>query len=826
MDKRYNNLNKTILDKVFDGAKKSFDFSMEFKSGNDSVNASFEDYFEDTFARIQLMGNKSESKGFAGAEAFALNAFNVVAHTRELHKQIDDYFANEVNQTLLDAYGMNEEEKTAYRKELKEKVSDSIGFKGNTPEENAFIDKINAAFDMNQGNSNADYLKETLNYLSNVSRYIENGASQKDALTTAFNDASFTGANIDIATVLSSEISILADSLGKDEKKNDLYMKDISANYVDEIDNREVSPESFSYSYEKNPQNLTKDEKAWAQKAFGRIIFNTMDMESGWDVFNMDLTNFRANGEQIISDEEFQNAKNQTGALNPEKMEEFQEKIVAKMASGAEISVIDRTPEKAVNINLAEIKAKTPAEKFLFGYPDSLTAADKQWAQDVTANLINYNGGMVEVNRFYADGKQIIPNDENSKNLSFEDCSRLIAQKIASGAEIAVRVSAFNQELELMTMDAQDMAAINPEKAPVTLESFAAHFKADPNNLTPEEKEWAREAYDKMFLSSMDLSNGWDPSTVNIQAFCANGQRIISDEELAKTGPEDVDNLKAKIAFSLASGDKVTVRREIEEKSVSFDLSSVKVSHEIDKEQAEPTKDEPAKTEPAKTEPAKTEPAKTEPTKTEPTKTEPAKTEPAKTEPAKTERAKVIRFKTDPAKTDPSKKQPAKIPAKNISRKNINARMLRLKKQMLQRQRIAANMAKVQNAVKNAQKNASINAQRNAQKNSAKTTINQKPSFIENFMRKILVSLVKGFLGIDLDEVINKQKEAEKSADKTDEKKKTESSRTKTDFNELMKKEAEASGKKLPTEKTFAKTNEKVNEKTNEKTLTQKGLAK
>lgn len=787
----HKNLTKQILNQVFDGAKKSFSFPMEFKSGEDSVSVSFEDYFEDTFARIQLMGDKSESKGFACAEAFALNAFNVVAHTRELHKQIDDYFANEVNQTLLDAFGMNEEEKTAYCKQLKNMVSDEIGLKGKTPEETAFIEKINAAFDMNQGSSNSDYLKETLNYLSNVSRYIENGASQKDALDAAFNDASFTGGNIDIATVLSSEISTFADSLGKDEKKNDLFMKDISANYVDEIDNREVSPESFSYHYQTNPQKLTKDEKAWAQKAFGRIIFNTMDMESGWDVFNMDLTNFRANGEQIISDEEFQNAKNQTGALNPEKLEEFQEKIVAKMAAGAEISVIDRIPEKSVNINPAEIKVKTAAEKFLFGYPESLTAADKQWAEDVTANLINYNGGMVEVNRFYADGKQIIPNDENSKNMSFEDCSRLIAQKIASGAEIAIRVSAPNQALELMTMDAQDMAAINPEKEPVTRESFAAHFKADPNNLTPEEKEWAREAYDKMFLSSMDLSNGWDPSTVNIQAFCANGERIISDEELAKAGPEDVDNLKAKIAFSLVSGDKITVRREIQEKSVSFDLSSVKVSHEIDKEKSEPTKDEPAKTEPAKTGPAKTEPTKTGPAKTEPSKKQPAKTQPVK-------------------------KAPAKIPANNISRKNLNARKIRFKKQMLQRQRIAANRAKVQNAVRNAQRN----AQRNTQSNPQKTTINQKPSFIENFMRRLLVNLVKGFLGIDLDEIMNKQKEAEKSADKTNEK--TESSRTKTDFNELVKKEAQASGKKLPTQNTFAKTNEK----TNEKTLTQKGLAK
>ena len=78
------------------------------------------------------------------------------------------------------------------------------------------------------------------------------------------------------------------------------------------------------------------------------------------------------------------------------------------------------------------------------------------------------------------------------------------------------------------------------------------------------------------------------------------------------------------------------------------------------------------------------------------------------------------------------------------------------------------------------------------------------------------VNLVKGFLGIDLDEIINKQKEAEQSADKTA------SSRTKTNFNEIVKKEAEASGKKLPTQKTFKKTNVKVNEKT----LTQKGLAK
>ena len=447
MNMKHNNLTKRILNQVFDGAKKSFDFSMEFRNGNDSVSVNFEDYFEDTLARIQLLDNRSEKKGFSTAEAFALNAFNIVAHIREMHKQIDDYFSNDVNQTLLDAYGMNEEEKNAYRKQLKDMVSDTIGFKGNTPEETAFIEKVNAVFDMGQGGSNPDYLKETLNYLSDVNRYIENGASQKAALDAAFNDASFLGGNIDIATVLSSEISTFADTLGKDEKMNESVMQNVTKNYVDEIDSKEVSPESFSYHYQTNPNNLTRDEKEWAQKAFGRILFNTMDMENGWDVFNMDLTNFRANGEQIISDEEFQNAKDKTGALNPEKQAALQEKIVAKMAAGAEISVINRTPEKSVNINPAEIKVKTPAEKFLFNYPDSLTAADKQWAQDVTANLLNYNGGMVEVNRFYANGEQIIPNDENSKNLSFEDCAKMIAQKIASGAEIGVRLSAFNQEL-------------------------------------------------------------------------------------------------------------------------------------------------------------------------------------------------------------------------------------------------------------------------------------------------------------------------------------------------------------------------------------------
>ena len=770
MNMKHNNLTKRILNQVFDGAKKSFDFSMEFRNGNDSVSVNFEDYFEDTLARIQLLDNRSEKKGFSTAEAFALNAFNIVAHIREMHKQIDDYFSNDVNQTLLDAYGMNEEEKNASRKQLKDMVSDTIGFKGNTPEETAFIEKVNAVFDMGQGGSNPDYLKETLNYLSDVNRYIENGASQKSALDAAFNDASFLGGNIDIATVLSSEISTFADTLGKDEKMNESVMQNVTKNYVDEIDSKEVSPESFSYHYQTNPNNLTRDEKEWAQKAFGRILFNTMDMENGWDVFNMDLTNFRANGEQIISDEEFQNAKDKTGALNPEKQAALQEKIVAKMAAGAEISVINRTPEKSVNINPAEIKVKTPAEKFLFNYPDSLTAADKQWAQDVTANLLNYNGGMVEVNRFYADGKQIIPNDENSKNLSFEDCAKMIAQKIASGAEIGVRLSAFNQELELMTMDAQDMAAINPQKEPVTAESFKAHFQADPNNLTPEEKEWAREAYDKMFLSSMDLSNGWDPRTVNIQAFCANGQRIISDEELAKTGPEDVDNLKAKIVFSLASGDKISVRREIEEKSVSFDLSSVKINNEVSKQQTEPAKTEPAKTEPAKTEPAKTQPAKTEPSKKQ------------------------------PAKTQPAKKAPAKIPAKNVNPKNINARKNRFKKQMLQRQRIAANKAKVQNAVNKAQRNASINAQRNMAQNTAKTTINHTPTFIENFMRRLLVNLVKGFFGVDLNEILNKQKAAENTAP----------TRTKMNFAELSGTNSKTNQIRKPTEKTHEKTHEKT----------------
>lgn len=703
---------KDILGRVFERTKNSFSFSVDFTSGSDSVSVKFEDYFNDTLANVQLRAEKSEDKRFAYAQAFALNAMNFAAQTREMHKQIDEYFSNENNRGLIEGYGVSEEEKTKIAKQIKDYVSDTLSVKVKTKEETAFVEKINAVFD--KSGSNVDCLKDTLDYISNVNRYIENGLSEKDALNSAYNDLAFLGGNTDVAEALSGEISALTDSLDKDSKVISSNMQDITENYVNTIDNNEVSARSFSESYRANPQKLTQEEKTWAHKVYGRILLNTMDLDNGWDVFNMDVRNFRSNGKQIISDEEFESAKDEKGIIQPEKQQEMEGKIAAMVAEGEDISVINRAPEKPLSINPSDVWVKKPSENYISRYPDSLTAEDKKWAEDITSNLLSYSaasmGGLgVELTRFMADGEQIISDEEYEKNLPLEEYSKKIAERVASGAVMSIRMSAperlgvnertgrtviaIQEEPELMLID---MSEIVSEKEPITHDEFAAHFKASPDNLSAEDKAWANEAFDKMYYGSMDLSNGWDTNSVKLTSFCANGKQIVSDEEFAKASPEEIDNLKAKVAFSLASGDKISVRREIEEKSVSFDVSSIKVQKEADKEKAEP----------------------------------------AKTEAEESKIVNNIKF-VDPLQT-------------NVRQMAVTPEILEAKKQIPQSHNIPKD-----NVVVN---------------ENAKDNTTQKNSSYKGFLYRLMVNLVKEFLGIDLDKIIDKDKTAEKTAENSVEK--------------------------------------------------------
>ena len=768
---------KDILGRVFEGTKKSFSFSVDFTSGNDSVRVKFEDYFDDTLAHVQLMSEKSEDKRFAYAQAFALNAMNFAAQTREMHKQIDEYFANENNRGLLEKYGISEEEKAEVGKQIKDYVSETLSVKGKTKEETAFVEKINAVFD--KSGNNVDCMKDTLDYISNVNRYIESGLSEKDALNSAYNDLSFLGENTDVAEALSGEISTLAESMDNDSKTIENNMQDITKNYVDAIDSNEVTARSFSESYRANPHNLTQDEKTWAHKVYGRIMLNAFDLDNGWDVFDMDVRNFRSNGKQIFSDEEYESAKDERGFITPEKQQEMEEKITAMVANGEEITVRNRTPEKSVEVNPSEVWVKKPSEKYLSRYPDSLTAEDKQWAEDITTNLLSYSaasmGGLgVELTRFMADGKQIISEEEYEKNLPLEEYSKKIAERVASGAVMSIRMSAperfgtnertgrtviaIQEEPETMLVD---MSEILSEKEPVSHDEFAAHFKAAPDKLSPEDKTWASEAYDKLYYESMDLGRGWDPNTVKLTSFCANGKQIVSNEEFAKASPEEIENLKARVAFSVASGDKISVQREVEEKTVSFDVSSIKVQKEANKE-----------------------------------KVEPAKTEPAKTEPEKSEIVNNNNIiYVDPLLT-------------NVRQTAVTPEILEAKKQIPQSQNIPKDNIVVNENEKD------------------KTT--QKNSSHKGFLYRLMVNLVKEFLGIDLDQAIDKDKAAEKTDEKSAEKpaQKTVSKSVEKSFGSSNKKAQPVRVKISFSDITNTNTKKNVTkpvEKTNEKTLTQKG---
>lgn len=451
------NVFKEVLTKSFTQTMEDFSYNVDLQNGDDKISVSFEDYFEDTLANIQFMSENSEEKSTDCAMAFSLHSINYAAQTRDMHNRIDDFFASADNQDWLKENGIADDEKSALCQELKDFISDKMAIKGRTKEEKEFVEKINAVFD-SKGENPDDHLENALDFISDVNKYRQNGYNTKDALNSAYNDLAFLDGSNKIADAIFNNISALAGSI--DKEAADEYMKDIFANYIEED---EVNAGSFSEHYTAAPGSLTPDEKEWAHKVYCKMLYDTLDPDNGYDLSNVKHTSFVANGEQIISNEEFENAKDKNGVIAPEKLQAMEEKIAAKAASGQQITVRKYVPEKSVDIKPADILLKNNSamsfrifNEHYRSNPDRLTKHDIEWANEAFDNIIhsieNARSELkaldVDMSGFYANGKQIITNKEyaNAKNekgeLAPEKESEMklrIAAKLAAGDKITVR---------------------------------------------------------------------------------------------------------------------------------------------------------------------------------------------------------------------------------------------------------------------------------------------------------------------------------------------------------------------------------------------------
>ena len=181
---------KEVLTTAFTQPMEDFSYNVDLQNGDDKISVSFEDYFEDTLANIQLMSENSEEKSTDCAMAFSLHSINYAAQTRDMHNRIDDFFASADNQDWLKENGIADDEKSALCQELKDFISDKMAIKGRTKEEKEFIEKINAVFD-SKGEKPADHLENALDFISDVNKYRQNGYNTKDALNSAYNDLAF-----------------------------------------------------------------------------------------------------------------------------------------------------------------------------------------------------------------------------------------------------------------------------------------------------------------------------------------------------------------------------------------------------------------------------------------------------------------------------------------------------------------------------------------------------------------------------------------------------------------------------------------------------------
>lgn len=127
-----------------------------------------------------------------------------------------------------------------------------------------------------------------------------------------------------------------------------------------------VHPTDFLDHY--NEGTLSEEERNWAHERFDRMKYSLIGKFNSEDDQNnheIDVDCFYSNGEPIITKEEWEKAKQSTGKYDDDAMAKMEEKIIAKMLSGDEITV--KTKDKSMQTTLNPMITPPEKAEFKFG---------------------------------------------------------------------------------------------------------------------------------------------------------------------------------------------------------------------------------------------------------------------------------------------------------------------------------------------------------------------------------------------------------------------------------------------------------------------------
>lgn len=324
----------------------------------------------------------------AGTAAYTALTMNTIWARDAVLGKIDEYLKDSQNEKELKANGISPKDFEPLKKELKDYTLEALKSNERTKPIGEFIESLENKMPEEMKNNRLELLDTMGLYVQSLNNDLEKLSSSLKKGTKPWKDFvkdAFRSADLQITSkAFSNEILNYARDLGIGHENgtftdiSELGKKPVAEDLVKDIgvmlDSQnitilygdEVHPTDFLEHYKSG--NLSEAESKWAGERVNELknmLAETFSYENPEKDQTIDLSCFYANGKQIVTKEELEKAKTPSGEYDPKALDKMNEKLMASMLSGDNITV--KSPDNSMQTTVRPMVEPPKKAEFKFG---------------------------------------------------------------------------------------------------------------------------------------------------------------------------------------------------------------------------------------------------------------------------------------------------------------------------------------------------------------------------------------------------------------------------------------------------------------------------
>lgn len=367
-----------------------------------------------------------------GTAAYTAFTMNTIWTRDVIIRKIGEILTDSKNENWLKENGISSKDIEPMIQEFKDYTLDALKSSERTKPIGDFIESLETKEGDYYKNKHIELIDEMGVYVQTLNNELENLSDSLSKNDLSLGDdivhSAFKHANEQLLnrkhSPFRSYISTYADNLGIGHEidsysfTTDLSQKPVAEDLVRDIGvmlssqnitilyGDEVHPTDFLDHYKAG--NVSEAESKWAGERVNELknmLTEKFNKKNPGKEQTIDLSCFYANGKQIVTKEEFENAKTPSGDYDPKALGKIEEKIMASMLAGDAITV--KTPDKSMQTTVRPMVEPPKKAEFKFGqilqwiYENIFTNKNKEKAK------VDAMNDKFEKNEFAANASRI-----------------------------------------------------------------------------------------------------------------------------------------------------------------------------------------------------------------------------------------------------------------------------------------------------------------------------------------------------------------------------------------------------------------------------------